>query len=125
MVTVHLSDAEFRIMLLLWEEPQSMPQILAKIGEETGWTKHAILTFLSRMIKKGAIEPIEAKPARKYRPLVSRDEIVQEETRNFIDRVYQGKAGLLIASLVQEESLSREEVEELAAMLERMREDEA
>lgn len=120
---VSLSYAEFKIMLLLWEQPMSMPQILAQVGEENGWTKHTILTFLSRMVNKGAIEPIDAKPARFYRPLVARDEIVREETRSFIDRIYQGKAGLLIAALVEDEALSKDEIEQLTRMLENMREE--
>lgn len=122
MPSIGLSDSEWRIMTLLWEQPMTMPQIRKSLDAETGWSKHTVISFLNRMMAKGAIETVEAKPARLYRPLIERDESLREETRSFVSRLFRGKAGLLVASLVEQEILDDQEIDDLMRMLEISRE---
>ena len=53
---VKLSEAEWKVMNLLWEEsPKTIMQITNCFKEKTGWTKHTVMTFLRRMEEKGAV----------------------------------------------------------------------
>ena len=46
-----------------------------------------------------------------------RNEAAIEETKNFLDKAFQGKIGLMINTLIQEEALTKEELDELYDML--------
>ena len=46
---INLSDGEWKIMNLLWEEPpKTLTQLTKELHTETGWTKHTIITMLKR-----------------------------------------------------------------------------
>ncbi len=116
-----LSDSEWRIMSLLWERPMTMPDIKKALDAETGWSRHTIISFLNRMIAKGAVEMEDKKPLRVYKALLPKDASLEGETRSFVRRLFGGKAGLLAASLVEREEMSDAEIDELMTLLERRR----
>lgn len=120
MKKVNLSDAEWKIMNLLWgEAPRTMMQITNALKVETGWTKHTVMSFLKRMEEKGALHYVEGEKARLYYPDLKKEEAVLQETEDFLDRVFQGRMGIMLNTMVQQRALSREEVEELHKILER------
>ena len=41
---------------------------------------------------------------------IPRNEAAIEETKNFLDKAFQGKIGLMINTLIQEEALTKEEL---------------
>ncbi|MBO7676656.1 MAG: BlaI/MecI/CopY family transcriptional regulator [Erysipelotrichaceae bacterium] len=49
---------------------------------------------------------------------MDRTEAELEETTSFLDKVYNGKVGLMITNLIKSEKLSKEEIEELHKILE-------
>lgn len=121
MKKVNLSDAEWKVMNLLWEEaPRTMMQITNALKEETGWTKHTVMSFLKRMEEKGALHYAEGEKARLYYPDLKREEAALRETEDFLDRVFQGKMGMMLNTMVQQRALSREDLEELHKILERV-----
>ena len=48
---------------------------------------------------------------------VEREKAARQETRSFLDRVYQGSVGLMVSSMAREKALTKEEIEELYAIL--------
>ena len=54
-----------------------------------------------------------------YAPAVTRDACVRTEGRSFLDRVFGGAAGPLIAHFVEDANLSKDEITELRRMLDR------
>ena len=54
----------------------------------------------------------------RYVPLVSRAACEKQERKSFLDRVYQGSAGRMVAAFVRDGDLSEEEVAELRNLLE-------
>jgi BlaI family penicillinase repressor len=115
---VGLTDSEWKIMLLLWENaPRTITQIEHLLKEETGWSKHTVISFLKRMLKKGAIYAKESQPARLYYPNRNKDEVVREETHSFLGKLYGGNIGLMVSSIVEQEKLSDEEIDGLMDML--------
>lgn len=115
---VKLSEAEWKVMRLLWEEsPQTMMQITNHFKETTGWTKHTVMTFLRRMEDKGAVRHEEGERAKLYYPDVGRDEAVQQETEEFLDKVFDGRMGLMLNTMVERKALSRDEIAEMYEIL--------
>lgn len=100
-----------------------MMQITSSLKGETGWTKHTVMSFLKRMEEKGALHYAEGGKARLYYPDLKREEAALQETEDFLDRVFQGKMGIMLNTMVQQKALSREDLEELHKILERVETD--
>lgn len=123
MKKVNLSDAEWKIMNLLWgQAPRTMMQITNTLKAETGWTKHTVMSFLKRMEEKGALHYEEGEKAKLYYPDLEREEAVLQEAEDFLDRVFQGKMGMMLNTMVQQKALSKEDMEELHKILEQAEE---
>lgn len=119
MKKVNLSDAEWKIMNLLWEQaPRTMTQITNALKDETGWTKHTVMSFLKRMEEKGALHYAEGEKAKLYYPDLEREEAALRETEDFLGRVFQGKLGMMLNAMVQQRALSQAELAELHKILE-------
>lgn len=115
---VKLSEAEWKVMTLLWEEaPQTMMQLTNHFKETTGWTKHTVMTFLKRMEEKGAVYYEEGVRAKQYYPKIDRKEAVQQETEEFLEKVFDGRMGLMLNTMVEQQTLSQEEIAEMYEIL--------
>ncbi|MBU5425994.1 BlaI/MecI/CopY family transcriptional regulator [Tissierella pigra] len=113
-----LTDTEWKIMMLLWEKnPLTCRQMEDDLKEETGWSRHTIISFLKRMQKKNYIRMEEANPARLYYPLLNKDETVLQETRSFVEKIFDGKMGLLVSSLVDSEDITKDEINSMLQSL--------
>lgn len=124
MKKINLSDGEWIIMNELWDNaPGTITQLTATLKNSTGWSKHTIITMLGRMESKGAVRHEEGLRAKQYYPAVERTETVLGETESFLEKVYSGSLGLLVNTLVEKNSLSKAEIDELYAILKRAEEE--
>lgn len=118
MKKIQLSDAEWKIMNRLWETPDlTIRQLTEELDGETGWDKHTIITLLGRIEKKGAVSYRQNGRAKEFYPLVSRRAVSREETRSFLEKVYKGSLSMMVHSMVEDHSLSQEEIGELYQIL--------
>lgn len=118
---ISIPRSEWTIMELLWDEaPLTVTQIAKAMEEKTGWTKSTTKTLVSRMTAKGLLCVKEGEKAREYYPAIPRSEAIVAETESLLARLYNGSLGLMVNTLVDQKSLSRREIEELRAILERM-----
>ena len=80
-----LSDGEWTLMTRLWEHPGStITELTAAMRDETGWSKHTIISMLSRMEAKGAIAYEQSGRAKAWYPLLRRSDAARKETRRFL-----------------------------------------
>ena len=123
-MSVNLSDGEWKLMRRLWSQaPQTITELTAALRDETGWSKHTVITMLSRLEAKGAVAYAEGGRAKRYSPLVAREEAVREETECFLDKVYDGSLGLLVNSMARSRQLSAADIAELQKILDDAKED--
>ena len=116
-----LSENEWYIMQVLWEKSSaSLREICDALKESKGWTKHAISSFLKRMQEKGAISVDESGKVKNYVAVWNKEETILEETQSIMERVYKGNLLLMVSNAVKEQKLTKEEIEELKNMLDRM-----
>ncbi len=117
---VSLTAAEWNVMECLWEKsPQTLMQLVSALRERVGWAKSTTTTMLSRMKKKEIISCVETGKPRRYTPAVKREDAVEQETRSFMNRVFRGSVGMMINTLVEQQNLTPEEIQELYAILQR------
>lgn len=117
---VALTEAEWKIMLLLWERsPWTMMELTRALEEETGWSKHTVITMLKRMAVKGTVRICEDGPVKTYFPAVSKDRVAREQTQTLLKRLFSGRASLLVNDMVEQGELNDEELRELQNILDR------
>ena len=116
-----LSENEWYIMQVFWvRSSASLREICDALKESKGWTKHAISSFLKRMQEKGAISVDESGKVKNYVAVWNKEETILEETQSIMERVYKGDLLLIVSNAVKEQKLTKEEIEELKNMLDRM-----
>lgn len=108
---VNLSDGEWKLMKLLWEDsPRTIAQLVDALANDTGWKKNAVFVMLRRLEAKGAVAVDASGRSQLYSPLVRREDATLEETESFLDRVWDGSVSLLITSLAGQKRLSDEDI---------------
>ena len=117
-MAIQVTEAEWKIMEVLWDHsPRTMGEITAILEPATGWTRHTVITLLKRMTEKGAVSMDDTGRAKKYVPLISREEASTVETHKFLDHVFKGKASLLVNHLVDAGDLSEDELKQILDMI--------
>lgn len=113
-----ISEAEWEVMKLLWKTNSlTSEKIISSLSEYNDWSDQTIKTFITRLIKKGAISYEKTGRIYNYYPLVSEDECVKSENEFFLKKVYNGALNMLFTKFLEEENLSIDEIEELENML--------
>lgn len=124
MEKVKLSEAEWKIMTILWEkEPLTIMQLTAELKSETGWNKNTVITLLKRMEKKNAVTYEQGENAKKYYSLIKREDVCVEETKSFLKRIYRGSLGMMVNSLIEQDAVSKEDIDELYSILKKAEEE--
>jgi len=117
---VKLTDAEWKVMEVLWkEEPRTIMQITKELKEVTGWTKYTVMSFLKRMEEKGAVHYEEGEKAKLYYSDLKKEEVSVQEAEEFLDKVFEGRLGLMVNAMVKKQALSQAEIKELYEILEK------
>lgn len=111
-----LFDSELKIMEALWKQGDlTAKQLAALLGEQVGWNKNTTYTLIKRCIEKGAIERQE--PNFLCHALIPKEQVQEQETDELIDKIFDGSADLLFASLLNRKKLSPGEIERLKRLV--------
>ena len=114
---------DWKILEKLWDDsPQTLMQLVRTLSAEIGWSKSTVATMVRRMETKGLVRFEEGGKARLIYPALTREEAEASETSGLIDKVFKGRPGLLMASLIEQNDFSQEEIDELYAMLKKAEE---
>ncbi len=116
----NLSDGEWKLMEKLWEgKARTITELTAALKEDTGWSKHTVISMLSRLEDKGAVDWDNGPHARLYRARLPRQAAQRQETESFLDKVYGGRLGLMMSAMVDAQALTQSDIDELSAILEK------
>lgn len=114
----NISDAEWEVMKICWSmnAPFTANEIVNS-GEHTNWKPNTIKTLIGRLVKKGVLGYKEDGKNYVYHSLITEEECVKSESKSFLTRVFGGALKPMLVTFLQEEKLSREEIEELKRIL--------
>ena len=112
-----ITDSELEVMKLLWRTKDALPVtvIREQLQKSKGWEPATIKTLISRLVSKGAVRQ-EKRNVFYYSPVITEKEYSSWATKDLITRIYNGKARDLIASLVNSDGLSQDDIAELRDM---------
>lgn len=115
---INLTGGEWSVMECLWEEePRTVTQLSKYLKESVGWAKSTSITMVTRMEAKGLVYFEDGSKAKLYYPAVRREDAVTQETKNFLGKVYRGSVGVMMNAMVDRKELTKEEIDELYAIL--------
>jgi len=118
-MAIKLFDSELKVMEILWQDGDTTAKRIAEIlGKEIGWSKTTTYTIIKRCLEKGAIERRD--PNWVCHPLVTIEEAREYETSELINKMYDGAADRLVASILGGKILSKEEIERLKQTIRNM-----
>lgn len=117
-----ISDSESRVLDVLWraEGPVAAEDVVAALEGGADWSPGTIRTFLARLVKKKAVAVQQDGRRYLYRPLVAREDYVHAESQSLIDRLFAGRIAPFVTQFSERQDLSREEIEELKALIQRL-----
>ncbi len=116
MTIQQISDSELELMKIVWASggtalyAQIMEE-LAKAGRT--WQKNTVITLLSRLVDKGLLKTSKIGRRNEYAALVTQADYQTAQARTLLNKLYQGSAKGLVATLIQGELLSPADYEEL------------
>lgn len=115
---IKVTNSEWYVMDCLWEEhPRTLMQIVPLLNERVGWSKSTCATMVRRMAEKELIGYEEKGKTKYFFPKVKKEDVVVQETRDFLQRIYDGSIGMMMSALVRQNDLSKEDIEELQEIL--------
>ena len=107
-----MTPAELRVMKALWELGKgSVAEVRAELqqrGNELAYT--TVMTLLGRLAAKSAVVVDKTREPFVYCPAHRRESVLSNRLREFVREVFDGKADSLVLNLVENESLSGDEL---------------
>ncbi len=115
---IKVTNSEWYLMDCLWQEsPLSLMQLVSLLKEQMGWSKSTCATMVRRMTEKNLVGYEERGKTKFFFPKVRKEDVVVRETRDFLQRIYDGSVGMMMSALVRQNDLSREDIRELQEIL--------
>lgn len=119
-----LTQNEWLVLEELWKAPATLMELVRALGREPiCWAKSTTATMVRRMEEKELILHETKGKAKVFRPAISREEAALAETQTLLDKAFSGSVGLLVNTLVRQESLSRAELNTLYDILKQAEEE--
>lgn len=121
-----VSESELVLMRIIWKNGGTAlySHIMEELEKDSNvWKKNTVLTLLSRLVEKNYLKTDKIGRRNEYRAVVGEQEYRAKQTRNFLDKIYQGNVSSLVSTLLQQEMLSEEELKEIEAFWERRRQE--
>lgn len=110
---ISISESEWAVMKIIWNEPAKTLQDILGSLKHTGWSTTTIQTYLARLVKKGALATERHGKGYLYYPAVSESDCQLAESKTFLSRVYDGSLSQMVKGFVRSGSLSVDELSEL------------
>lgn len=116
-----LSEREWTVLDALWKTGGAeLGTLVDALQETTGWSRNTVLTYLTRMEAKGLVRIDKDSYPHLYYASLDRALCQRQERQSFLQRVYRGAAGDLIAAFLKEEPITQEERDKLRKLLDDM-----
>lgn len=113
-----ISEAEFEVMKIVWKcAPISTNEITEKLTQTTTWNPKTIQTLIKRLVTKGVLSYEKQSRVFVYTPLVKENEYINQESRSFLKRFYNGDITAMLSAYIDNDKLSESEIDTLRSIL--------
>ena len=113
-----IHESEYRFCLILWEqEPISAAQLAKLCLAQLGWKRTTTYTVIKRLAERGVLKNEDGTVT----SLVSKDEAQSCEIDELVEKKFEGSLPAFVAAFTKRQDLSREDLDEVQRMIDRIR----
>jgi len=117
-----LTEAEWDIIEVVWEhEPCAAPTVQEELVARKQWTYSTVKTLMDRMAAKGLLTTERIRNLILYRTAISRNDAQRGELMRTVKRAFGGAFTPLMQFMLDDNALSRRELEDLEEMIRKKR----
>ncbi len=115
------TDAELAILQVLWESgPMTVRHVHDSLSQHRDLGYTTVLKILQIMGEKGLVERDESNRSHVYRAKLPREQTQAQLVGDLLSKAFGGSAARLVMSALAHKPASREEVEQIRRMLDKM-----
>lgn len=117
-----IHESEYRFCLILWQhEPVKSKELVRLCEQQLGWKSTTTYTVLKRLSERGILKNENTVVT----SLVSKDEVQEAEIDELVEKKFEGSVPTFLAAFTRRQKLSKADLDELQAMIDRYREEAA
>ncbi len=121
---INISEAESAVMKVFWDKsPLTCSDVVEALADGKDWQEPTVKTFLNRLLKKGALRSEKDGRRFLYWPVLTRKQWLSSESSTMLQRLFDGRLAPFVAHFSEQKKLSKKEIAELKALIERMEND--
>ena len=117
-----LPDAELDIMKIIWSWKNEIPITTSQIKEQLDTVRvlniSAVHTLLTRLVDRGFLKTFKQEKNRHYEPSIDESDYIAWENKSFLEKLNGNSITKFITRLYDDETITKEDLEELAAFIE-------
>lgn len=117
--SVTLTEAELRLMEVLWEKgPCTVQQVLEALSSKPALAYNSVLTTTRILEKKGYVKHVKDGRAHVYAPKLGRKDATRSEIRHLVSRFFANSDEMLVLNILEDRGVDQEELTRLRQLLE-------
>jgi predicted transcriptional regulator len=114
-----LTDAEARVMEVLWERQQATVADVVAAFKKRPATYSTVQTILRILETKGYVKHDKVDRAFVYRPIVDQVQARRRALRHLVTRLFNGSPSLLVSNVLEDETIDAGELKRLKELIDR------
>ena len=113
-------ESEYRFCLILWDnEPVSSGKLVQLAKEALGWSKATTYTVIRRLSERGVLKNENTIVT----SLISKEEAQKSRLEEMVEETFEGSMPAFIAAFSKTKRLTRQEVDQLKALIDSIEEE--
>jgi len=113
-----LTPLELKIMLVLWGQgPSNVLEVQKSLLPNDDLAYNTVQTMLNVLHRKGRVRRALKGRAFVYRAVASREKVIGQAVRDFVERMFGGSSEELVMSLIKSRQVNLEQIADLSRRL--------
>lgn len=113
-----IHEGEYRFCLIMWgHEPVTAVELVKLCQEQLGWKRTTTYTVIKRLGEKGVLQNDNGTVT----SLVSKDAVQAYEIGELVEKTFEGSLPAFVAAFTKHQNISKEELDEVQRMIDRIR----
>lgn len=118
-----LTDQELEIMKILWQrQSATVRDVYETLLEHRKIAYTTVMTMMKILEDKGYLLKSSADKAHLYQPIEPKEQVLGGMVNDFVERVLSGSAKSMMLHLIDSQTVSQDELDEIALMLKNRKE---
>jgi predicted transcriptional regulator len=117
---IAINDTEWDLLDVLWKvERATAREVAEALADKRGWAVSTTKTLLDRMVPKGLVSARQVGNVWEYTPALRRVDARRSAWTEFVQKAFGGASAPALHFLAKEATLSKKELAELRALLDK------